>query len=157
GGRDGHRAESVVARRPRVIPWDAAPNIARPAPASTLRPILLLALALAGCRFESVAPQGQGAAADGARPAGDVGIDTAMSRPVIDALEPVLKAQAPEVAVHWFQAGSEKVLARLEAELAAGGTQADVIATSDPFLYARFKEEDRWLRYASPNGQRIPR
>jgi iron(III) transport system substrate-binding protein len=121
------------------------------------RPIFLLALAaLAGCRFESVAPQGPGAGSD-APPTGDVWIYTSMYRPVIDALEPVLEAEAKGVAVHWFQAGSEKVLARLEAELAAGGTQADVIATSDPFLYARFEDEGRWLRYASPNGQRIPR
>ncbi len=80
-----------------------------------------------------------------------------MYRPVVDALEPLLKQQLPGVTVHWYQAGSEKVLARLEAELAAGGTQADVIATSDPFLYARFKAEGRWLPYVSPHSQRVPR
>lgn len=84
-------------------------------------------------------------------------IYTSMYRTVVDALEPLIKQQLPGVTVHWYQAGSEKVLARLEAELSAGGTQADLIATSDPFLYSRFKEEGRWLPYASPNGQRIPR
>lgn len=82
---------------------------------------------------------------------------TSMYRPVVDALEPLLKERLPGVTVHWYQAGSEKVLARLEAELAAGSTQADVIATSDPFLYARFKAEGRWLPYVSPNSQRVPR
>lgn len=87
---------------------------------------------------------------------GDVWIYTSMYRPVIDALEPQLKEALPGVTLHWFQAGSEKVAAKLEAELAAGGTPCDVLITSDPFLYERFKEEHRWLRYVSPNGLRTP-
>ena len=121
----------------------------------TLRQILVLSAALAGCRIEAVSPQAQ--APSTAAPTGDVWIYTSMYRPVVDALEPLLQKQLPDVKVHWYQAGSEKVLARLESELAAGGSQADVIATSDPFLYARFKEEGRWLKYVSPNSQRIPR
>ncbi|MHB8879697.1 MAG: extracellular solute-binding protein, partial [Myxococcaceae bacterium] len=46
---------------------------------------------------------------------------------------------------------------RLEAELTAGGTQADLLITSDPFLYERFKREGRLLPYASPLSLRIPR
>ncbi len=123
----------------------------------TLRLIFVLAIALAGCRIEWATPQTQGPVAPTAGPSGDVWIYTSMYRPVVDALDPLIKQQLPDVAVHWYQAGSEKVLARLEAELSAGGTQADLIATSDPFLYARFKAEGRWLKYVSPNGQRIPR
>lgn len=81
---------------------------------------------------------------------------TSIYRHVIDALEPQLKAALPGVTIHWFQAGSEKVMAKLEAELAAGGTPCDVLVTSDPFLYERFKQEGRWLRYVSPNGLRTP-
>jgi iron(III) transport system substrate-binding protein len=123
----------------------------------TARRLLVLCLMVTGCRIESVSPATTGPISTSDTPSGDVWVYTSMYRPVVDALEPVLKEQLPAVTVHWYQAGSEKVLARLEAELAAGGTQADVIATSDPFLYARFKEEGRWLPYASPNGQRIPR
>lgn len=79
-----------------------------------------------------------------------------MYRQVIDALEPQLKDALPGVTLRWFQAGSEKVTAKLEAELAAGGSPCDVLITSDPFLYERFKEEQRWLRYVSPNGLRTP-
>ena len=46
--------------------------------------------------------------------------------------------------------------AKLEAELAAGGSPCDVLVTSDPFLYERFKQEGRWLRYVSPSGLRTP-
>ena len=123
----------------------------------TLRLIFVLALTLAGCRIESATPHTQGPVTQSESPSGEVWIYTSMYRPVVDALEPLIKQQLPDVTVHWYQAGSEKVLARLEAELTAGGTQADIIATSDPFLYARFKTEGRWLKYASPNGQRIPR
>jgi iron(III) transport system substrate-binding protein len=123
----------------------------------TPRLIFVLAICFAGCRIEWATPQTQGPAAATQTVTGDVWIYTSMYRPVVDALEPLIKQQLPDVTVHWYQAGSEKVLARLEAELSAGGTQADVIATSDPFLYARFKAEGRWLKYVSPNSQRIPR
>lgn len=117
---------------------------------------LLSVLWLASCRIESAAPAAAGSCATSS-PSGDVWIYTSMYRHVLDALEPVLKAELPDVKVHWFQAGSEKVLSKLEAELQAGGTQADLLATSDPFLYARLKREGRLLRYVSPNALRTPR
>ncbi|MBL8957585.1 MAG: ABC transporter substrate-binding protein, partial [Myxococcaceae bacterium] len=92
-----------------------------------------------------------------ATPEGDVWVYTSMYRHVLDSLEPLLQRELPRVKVHWFQAGSEKVLNRLEAELSAGGTQADLLATSDPFLYARLKREQRLMRYVSPNALRTPR
>jgi iron(III) transport system substrate-binding protein len=80
-----------------------------------------------------------------------------MYRHVDDALDPLLKSELPQVTVRWFQAGSEKVLSRLEGELQAGGTQADLLLTSDPFLYRQLGDEGRWLKYVSPNAQRVPR
>jgi iron(III) transport system substrate-binding protein len=125
--------------------------------ARALASVLLLAAAL-GCRIETAAPGGApaGIAASEA-PHGDVWIYTSMYRQVIDELEPVLQRAVPGVTFHWYQAGSEKVANRLEAELAAGGTPADLLVTSDPFLYERYKREGRWLRYASPNVLRVPR
>lgn len=117
---------------------------------------LAFALLFFGCRIETATPGGSAIAVDATKPAGEVWVYTSMYRHVIDALEPVLQQQLPGVTIHWFQAGSEKVTAKLEAELAAGGTPCDVLVTSDPFLYERFKEEGRWLRYVSPNGVRTP-
>ncbi len=93
----------------------------------------------------------------GGAPSGDVWVYTSMYRHVLDALDPVLREALPAVKVHWFQAGSEKVASRLEAELAAGGSVCDLLITSDPFLYQRFKHEHRWLPYVSPNGVRTPK
>lgn len=120
--------------------------------------VVLLLLLFCGCRVEFLSPGTSAAstATDGGAVTGEVWVYTSMYRNVIDALEPTLKAQMPGVTIHWFQAGSEKVAAKLEAELAAGGTPCDVLITSDPFLYQRFKKEQRWLRYVSPNGVRTP-
>src|SRR5690606_12667317 len=101
---------------------------------------VLSVLLLASCRVETAAPA-TASACESASPAGEVWVYTSMYRHVLDALEPVLKAELPKVQVRWFQAGSEKVTSRLEAELSAGGTQADLLATSDPFLYARLARE----------------
>lgn len=121
---------------------------------------LFLLVISVGCRIESAAPGGSGGGGGGAagvEPAGELWIYTSMYRQVVEGLEPLIKTKLPRVTVHWYLAGSEKVASRLEAELAAGGTQADLLVTSDPFLYERYKREGRWLRYASPNGLRTPR
>jgi iron(III) transport system substrate-binding protein len=113
---------------------------------------------LASCRIESAAPSSAPAsAAQEGAPSGDVWVYTSMYRHVLDAFEPLLKEKLPEVRVHWYQAGSEKVSSRLEAERAAGAVRADVLATSDPFLYERLAREGAFLRYASPNVLRVPR
>ena len=113
---------------------------------------------LASCRIESAAPSDAPAsAAREGRPTGEVWVYTSMYRHVLDALEPLLKEKLPDVRVHWYQAGSEKVASRLEAERAAGAVRADVLATSDPFLYERLAREGAFARYASPNVLRVPR
>ena len=117
---------------------------------------LLVLTFLAGCRIETASPGAANGAAKSGAPAGEVWVYTSVYRHVLDALEPQLKEALPGVTIHWFQAGSEKVAAKLEAELAAGGTPCDVLVTSDPFLYERFKREGRLLRYVSPNGVRTP-
>lgn len=117
---------------------------------------LLVLTFLAGCRIETASPGAAHGTAKSGAPAGEVWVYTSVYRHVLDALEPQLREALPGVTIHWFQAGSEKVAAKLEAELAAGGTPCDVLVTSDPFLYERFKREGRLLRYVSPNGVRTP-
>ncbi|MDC0708642.1 ABC transporter substrate-binding protein [Stigmatella sp. ncwal1] len=119
--------------------------------------VLMLAL-LASCRIESAAPSTAPLVSrlEGA-PSGDVWVYTSMYRHVLDALDPLLQEKLPHVQVHWYQAGSEKVASRLEAERTAGAVRADVLATSDPFLYERLTREGAFLRYASPNVLRVPR
>ena len=125
--------------------------------ASRLIQATLLFLSLTACRIETVAPGGQICATVTDEPAGEISVYSSMYPPVVEALQGLAMRELPTVTVRWYTAGSEKVAQRIEGELAAGGVRADVVAISDPFFYERFKEEDRWLQYASPNAQRTPR
>ncbi len=119
----------------------------------------LCAMAMS-CRIETAAPGSSTNAPpqqEGAEPSGELWVYTSMYRQVLDALEPLLAERMPKVRVHWYQAGSEKVASRLEAERSAGAVRADVLLTSDPFLYERLRADGALTRYASPNSLRIPR
>jgi iron(III) transport system substrate-binding protein len=119
--------------------------------------LLVLAAFACACRVERVSPRGEGdVAASSATPAGELWVYTSMYPALVDALDPLVRERFPKLTVHWFKGGSEKVANRLEAELAAGGTQADVLAVSDPFAYERLRRDGHWLRYASPDGLRRP-
>lgn len=112
----------------------------------------------AGCRVERADRSASSAEASGCgAPPGEVWIYTSMYRPILESIDRIARQRLPEVELKWFQSGSEKVAARVDAELAAGGTQADLLVTSDPFFYARLKEEGRLLPYASVGATRLSR
>ncbi len=123
------------------------------------RAALALGLLLcSSCRVEWVAPgQTAAAATEAAGPSGEVWIYTSMYRPVLDRFDGLFAQKLPGVTVRWYQAGSEKIANRLDAELAAGGTQADLLAAADPFLFERLKDDQRLLPYASVRALRMPR
>ena len=120
--------------------------------------LVLLPLALA-CRVE-LGPPGGGAPVDGAAgspPNGEVWVYTSMYQSVIDELTPQLSEAYPDVQIKWFQAGSEKVAQRAEAEWSAGGTRACLLMTSDPFWYAGLKEQGRLQPHLPPSALRVDR
>lgn len=117
-----------------------------------------LALALAGpaCRVEFGAPGGPAVrAGPDAAPTGEVWVYTSMYPEVLDALEVLIEARLPGVQPLWFQAGSEKVAQRVEAEWAAGGSPACLLMTSDPFWYARLADQGRLQPHLTPNVLQI--
>lgn len=124
---------------------------------------LLSALfALAACDFHvgPIERAGQpetttGVTGDG--PKGEVWVYTSIYQSVIEQLDPLLEARHPGVKVKWYRAGSEKVATRLDTELRAGGTQADLVLTSDPFWYLKLKKEKRTRPYVTPDLLPIPR
>src|SRR5688500_13464254 len=113
-----------------------------------VRPLLVL---LAGCRIE-VGPPGTDAVAPcaGEIPAGEVWIYTSLYPGVIDALEPLIRAELPGVEPRWFQGGSEKVAQRVETEWSAGGSPACLLMTSDPGWYVKIAEEGRLQPHLAP-------
>lgn len=105
-----------------------------------------------------------GAREDGGAGSGDaavVHVYTSMYKEVIDAVNPVLEKRlaetSPGTKVEWFQSGSEKVAARLDAELEAGGSPADILLVSDPSYYARLQAKGHLTPYVSPAVLRQPR
>jgi iron(III) transport system substrate-binding protein len=83
------------------------------------------------------------------RPQGELWVYTSLYQPVIEALSPMIERDLPGVRVQWYRAGSEKVATRLDTELAAGGTQADLILTSDPAWYLGLKKDNRLAAHAN--------
>lgn len=111
----------------------------------------------AGCRVEWGAPAAARVTDPAAQPSGTVVVYTSMYRHVLDALDPVLKRTLPGVEVKWFQGGSEKVGARLDADLRAGAAGADLLLTSDPFHYHRLKQDGHLAPFVSPHATATPR
>lgn len=68
-------------------------------------------------------------------------IYTSIYKEVLDELAPKLQEQFPGVTLKWYKAGSEEVAARVTAELAAGGTQADILMTADIFWYESLAQD----------------
>lgn len=88
---------------------------------------------------------------------GQVWVYTSIYQSVIEELDPLIKAKHPNLDVKWYRAGSEKVATRLDTELRAGGTQADLVMTSDPFWYLKLKNEGLLQPHVSADLLPIPR
>ncbi len=110
---------------------------------------------LLACRVEVGAPLAQQATC--APAAGRVVVYTSMYRSVLDALDPLLDKALPEIEVEWLQGGSEKLSARLDAELEAGAPGADLVMTSDPLWYERQARAGHLMPHAALGALLVPR
>lgn len=81
---------------------------------------------------------------------------TSLYKEVIAEMEPLVKQALPDVDVQWFQGGSENVAAKLNAELAGGHPQADLVLTSDPFWTLELKRAGQLMAYDSPSVRVLP-
>lgn len=116
---------------------------------------LALVVLAAACSVEVGPPRGGAARASGPV---EVLVYTSMYQSVIDAFGPFLADKLGDaVRVRFYRAGSEKVALRLDAELRAGASPADILLVSDPFYYQRLKERGALLPYASVHALRHPR
>ena len=60
----------------------------------------------------------------------EIWIYTSTYKDTVADVEPRLKAQFPEMEFHFYQAGSEEITAKVNAEMLAGGTKADIFLFS---------------------------
>ncbi len=113
---------------------------------------LLPLLGLLACRIELGPP---GARTDGERPT--VWVYTAIYQDQVDRFDALAEKELPDIDVVWFQGGSEKVSQRWEAEHAAGGSPACVLATSAPAWYVELTERGLLQPYVSPRALLLDR
>lgn len=82
-------------------------------------------------------------------------IYTSMYKDTIQDLTAELKNDFPEVDFKWFQAGSEEIAAKVNAELIAGETKADILISSDRFWYEELQSKGFLHSYRPPNGTKV--
>lgn len=103
----------------------------------------LLFVCLVSCHLEW-GPEAPCATAD---KGAEVTVYTSAYPPVVAALRTLASQRGLQVS--FFQAGSEKLAARLDTELAAGQTSADLLLASDPLYYIALKRRRALAPYAS--------
>lgn len=88
-------------------------------------------------------------------PKGTVMIYTSIYPDIIELIKPALKKQFPDLEVQWFQAGTEKVMAKVAGEIEAKKIQADLLMVADPSYYLTLKNQNLLLKYDSPNRKDV--
>lgn len=86
----------------------------------------------------------------------EVWIYTSMYKDTIADMTPKLKKAFPGVEFKWFQAGSEEIATKVNAELLAGGTQADILISSDRFWYEEMGTNGYLIGHKSESTKNIP-
>jgi iron(III) transport system substrate-binding protein len=82
----------------------------------------------------------------------EVWIYTSMYKDTIADITPQIKKDFPGVTFHWFQAGSEDIATKVNAEILAGGTKADLLISSDRFWYEEMANMGKLHSYKSQLG-----
>lgn len=85
-----------------------------------------------------------------------VWIYTSMYKDTIADMTPLLEKAFPDVELKWFQAGSEEIATKVNAEILSGGTQADILISSDRFWYEEMGNKGFLLEYNSKKTTEIP-
>ncbi|MCB0348603.1 MAG: extracellular solute-binding protein, partial [Bdellovibrionales bacterium] len=71
-------------------------------------------------------------------------------------IEPQLKEKFPDLDFHFYQAGSEEIATKVNAEILAGGTKADILIFSDRFWYEEAIEQGLLHKYVPKNVDKVP-
>lgn len=83
-------------------------------------------------------------------------IYTSLYKDTIADLTPRLEKKFPGIKFHWFQAGSEEIATKVNAEiLATGSTKADILISSDRFWYEEMGSQGRLESYRSENAKTV--
>lgn len=101
-------------------------------------------------------PQAEPKAAETAKPAGPVNVYTAMSRDVIDVVKAGFEAAYPGATANVYRSGTSEVLAKFQAEEAAGAIQAEVLCVADMSIYRNLYARNMLYPYKPKNLDKVP-
>ena len=81
---------------------------------------------------------------------------TSLYKDTINELKPELEKEFPGVEFKFFQAGSEEIATKVNAEMMSGNVQADVMISSDRFWYEELEMAGKLYQYSSIRAKDIP-
>ena len=84
-----------------------------------------------------------------------VWIYTSLYKDTIADIQPKLAAKFPNVDVQFYQAGSEEVAAKVQAEALAGKIQADILISSDRFWYEDLASKGSLVNYKPAQTEKV--
>jgi len=82
-------------------------------------------------------------------------IYTSLYKDTIADIQPKLEKQFPDIKFNFYQAGSEEVAAKVNAEELAGGTKADVLISSDRFWYEDLAKQKKLAQFKAKGAEKI--
>lgn len=84
-----------------------------------------------------------------------VWIYTSLYKDTIADIQPKLAAAFPDVDAQFYQAGSEEVAAKVQAEDLAGKIQADILISSDRFWYEDMASQQKLVAYKPAHSDKV--
>jgi iron(III) transport system substrate-binding protein len=84
-----------------------------------------------------------------------VWIYTSLYKDTIADIQPKLATQFPNVEIQFYQAGSEEVAAKVQAEALAGKIQADILISSDRFWYEDLAAKGSLVNYKPVQSEKV--
>lgn len=82
-------------------------------------------------------------------------IYTSLYKDTIADIQPQLEKEFPDVKFNFYQAGSEEVAAKVNAEELAGGIKADVLISSDRFWYEDLAKDGKLHAYKPKAAEKV--
>ena len=104
--------------------------------------VLLLSLIATACTKKDAKPE--------------LWIYTSLYKDTVAEVQKKLESNFPQYKVNFFQAGSEEVAAKVNAEDLAGGTKADFLIFSDRFWFEEMGQKGKLHKYSAKGSESVP-
>ena len=76
---------------------------------------------------------------------------------VLAAIAKEFNSRTPDVELKYFRLGTTKIIAKVNAEVKAGGIRADLVWTAEPAYFEELKQRGLIVKYLSPAAKDIPK